>query len=98
MGDALERVRAAEIARITGLSVRKVQEHAAAGQMPGAAKLGGIWTFDPVKVRAWVAAQEVKAWRGSQATSIGGVRGSGGARSSAGSNIDAAYLFPTRPP
>lgn len=46
------RVRAAAIAEMTSLSVQKVQEMAAQGRMPGAAKLGGVWTFDPEKVQA----------------------------------------------
>ena len=58
------RVRAAVIAETTSLSVRKVQELAAQGRMPGAGKLGGVWTFDPEKVRAWILrAEEMAAAR-----------------------------------
>jgi predicted DNA-binding transcriptional regulator AlpA len=57
------RVRASAIALMTGLSVRKVQELAAAGKLPGAAKLGGVWTFDPQKVRAWIEEREAHASR-----------------------------------
>lgn len=35
-----ERVHAREVARLTGLSLRAVQAMAAAGRIPGAAKLG----------------------------------------------------------
>lgn len=56
-----ERIRPAAVAEITSLSLRKVQEMAAAGQLPGAAKLGGVWTFDPTQIRAWIRHQERKA-------------------------------------
>ena len=49
-----ERIRPADVARITSLSVRKVQELAAAGRIPGAAKMGGAWTFSEEKLRAWI--------------------------------------------
>ncbi len=91
-GPALpERVRADEIARITGLSVRNVQERAAAGMMPGAAKLGGVWTFDPIKARAWVAAEERKAWRVSLGTSTSAARHGGDASRLPASSIEAAF-------
>jgi hypothetical protein len=41
-----ERVRPASAAAITGLTVRTVQALALRGEIPGAAKLGGSWTFD----------------------------------------------------
>jgi predicted DNA-binding transcriptional regulator AlpA len=53
-----ERIRVADVARITSLSVRKVQELAVARKLPGAAKLGGVWTFDPARVRQWIKEQE----------------------------------------
>ncbi len=42
----------------TGLSLRTVQSLAAQGKIPGAAKLGGRWTFDLVKLRKWIADEE----------------------------------------
>jgi hypothetical protein len=48
---------------MTSLSVRKVQELAAAGELPGAAKLGGVWTFDQQKVRSWIEEREAHAAR-----------------------------------
>ncbi len=53
------RVRAAEVARLTTLSIRTVQDLAIAGKLPGAAKLGGVWTFDPVRLRAWIIEREL---------------------------------------
>ena len=41
-----------------GVSTRKVQEMAAAGRLPGAAKIDQLWTFDPAKIRAWILEQE----------------------------------------
>ena len=43
---AFERIRASAAAAILGLEVRTVQALAARGSIPGAAKLGGTWTFD----------------------------------------------------
>jgi excisionase family DNA binding protein len=53
-----ERVRPADVARMLGVSTRKVQEMAAAGRLSGAAKIGQLWTFDPAKIRAWILEQE----------------------------------------
>ncbi len=55
MASASDRRRVAEI---TSLSIRKMQELAAAGTIPGAAKLGGVWTFDPVSLLASISDQE----------------------------------------
>lgn len=59
----VDRVRTATIAKMTGLSVRKVQEMALSGKLPGAAKLGGTWTFDPNKVEAWIRDEEAAVAR-----------------------------------
>jgi excisionase family DNA binding protein len=45
------------VARILGVSQRKVQKMAVRGEIP-AARVGGVWTFDLAKVRAWIAAAE----------------------------------------
>jgi predicted DNA-binding transcriptional regulator AlpA len=58
-----ERVRAADVANMTGMSKRTVLQHAAAGKIPGAAKLGGLWTFDPAAIRAWIRREEERAAR-----------------------------------
>jgi predicted DNA-binding transcriptional regulator AlpA len=57
MGDA-ERIRARTVCTMTSLSLRKVQEMADQGKIPSAAKLGGVWTFDPIRVRAWIRERE----------------------------------------
>lgn len=58
-----ERVGVAEAMLATGLRKRTVQNLAARGLIPGAAKLGGLWTFDRVKLRRWIAAKEREACR-----------------------------------
>ena len=56
-----ERVRKAEVARMLAVSPRTVLDMARAGRLPGACQVGSIWTFDPNKVRAFIARQEAKA-------------------------------------
>jgi predicted DNA-binding transcriptional regulator AlpA len=51
---ALERVRPQDAVVITGLSLRTVQALALRGEIPGAAKLGGSWTFDEAALRNWI--------------------------------------------
>lgn len=53
-----ERIRPADVARITGLSRRQVQAMALAGLLPSAAKLGSLWTFDERRIRAWLIDRE----------------------------------------
>lgn len=53
MGTA-ERVRPQAAVTITGLSLRTVQALALRGEIPGAAKLGGSWTFDEAALRNWI--------------------------------------------
>ena len=50
---ALERVSIADAMRISGLKMRTLQNLAAQGAIPGAAKPAGRWTFDIVKLRKW---------------------------------------------
>lgn len=49
-----ERIDARAAALITGRSVRAVQDMAARGQIPGAAKIGRAWTFDEMTLRDWI--------------------------------------------
>lgn len=90
-GAPTPRIRARAVAVWTSLSVRKVQELAAAGRIPGAAKLGGVWTFDPDKVRGWIAHQEHQAWRGSLATSTSAATSGRATSKSPAAAIDAAF-------
>lgn len=81
-----ERIRAARAADITGLPVRTVQHMAARGELPGAAKLGKVWTFDERRLRAWLREREAAACR---AISIGeDKRGGPASRLTAGNTED----------
>lgn len=83
-----ERVRSSRASEITGLPVRTVQALAARGELPGAAKLGKVWTFDEARLRAWVRQGEAKACRG---ISIGATASGGRACRFPAATIDAAY-------
>jgi len=49
----IERIRAHVAAGILGVETRTVQALAARGELPGAAKIGGLWTFDEAALRNW---------------------------------------------
>jgi len=49
-----ERIRAFEASAILGVEVRTVQALACRGELPGACKIGGVWTFDEAALRAWI--------------------------------------------
>ncbi|WP_394060680.1 helix-turn-helix domain-containing protein [Xanthobacter autotrophicus] len=53
-----ERIRAPKVASILGVQVRTVQAMALRGELPGAAKIGGLWTFDEAALRAWIREKE----------------------------------------
>jgi predicted DNA-binding transcriptional regulator AlpA len=47
-------IRPSAVSEMTSLSVRTILQMAAAGKLPSAAKVGGVWTFDPSAIRAWI--------------------------------------------
>ncbi|MGU3496128.1 helix-turn-helix domain-containing protein [Xanthobacteraceae bacterium A53D] len=49
-----ERIRSHSAASILGVETRTVQALAARGEVPGAAKIGGLWTFDEAALRNWI--------------------------------------------
>jgi predicted DNA-binding transcriptional regulator AlpA len=55
------RVRVEAVMEMTGLPRRQVQRLAAAGEIPEAALIGRLWTFDPEAVRLWIASKVRKA-------------------------------------
>ena len=61
--NAPERIKSAAAVAITGLSLRQIQTMAARGMIRGAAKLGGVWTFNAAKLRRWIASREEEACR-----------------------------------
>jgi hypothetical protein len=85
-----ERIRPADVSRMTSLSVRQVQFLAAGGKIPGAAKLGGVWTFDPVQIKAWITAEECRTCHRAD-TSISGATHGGAASVSMAESIDEAF-------
>lgn len=89
--DPESRIRPADVARITSLSLRQVQSLASSGKIPGAAKLGGVWTFDPVQIRAWIRRQEQSCQRNSRPTATRGTASSGDVLSLPDENIDEAF-------
>ena len=57
------RIQSAAAARILGVSQRSVQELALRGELPGAARIGGVWTFDAGRLAAFVSQRERDAER-----------------------------------
>lgn len=53
-----QRIRAAEVAEILGLGVRCVQKMAARGELPSAAQIGKLWTFDKARIEQFLADAE----------------------------------------
>lgn len=58
MDEAAPRVRAEYVAQRLCVTTRTVQDMAARGAIPGAARIGKFWTFDRVKFERFVAARE----------------------------------------
>ena len=52
------RIQSAAAARILGVSQRCAQQLALRGEIPGAARIGGIWTFDTNRLSAFVAQRD----------------------------------------
>jgi excisionase family DNA binding protein len=53
-----ERIHSLGVAMILGVTVRKVQEMAARGELPSAARIGRRWTFNEAAIRRWLQQQE----------------------------------------
>jgi cytochrome oxidase assembly protein ShyY1 len=49
-----ERINSARARGIAGVSERKMQKKSERGQIPGAIKIDGLWTYDEAKLRAWL--------------------------------------------
>lgn len=60
MGCAMNapRIQSAAAARVLGVSRRTVQELALRGELPGAARIGGVWTFDAERLTSFVKERE----------------------------------------
>jgi hypothetical protein len=63
MSALLPRIQSATAARILGVSQRSVQGLALRGELPGAARIGGVWTFDTERLTTFVKQRERDAER-----------------------------------
>jgi hypothetical protein len=63
MSAPLPRIQSAAAARILGVSQRSVQGLALRGELPSAARIGGVWTFDAERLAAFVTQRELDAER-----------------------------------
>jgi hypothetical protein len=57
------RIQSLAASAILGVSQRTVQSLALTGELPGAAMIGGVWTFDSEKLTAFVKQRERDAER-----------------------------------
>jgi len=85
------RIRPVDVSRITSLSLRQIQNMAASGRIPGAAKLGGVWIFDPHQIDVWIKAQEQACQRNFRRIATGAMAQSGVVSSSPKESIDEAF-------
>ena len=65
-----ERIKASQAAGVLGVSKRLVTLMASRGQLPGAAKIGSLWTFDLEKLKKWVEEQEKKCQKTTQTETL----------------------------
>jgi excisionase family DNA binding protein len=63
MGDR-ERVKVEGAMLILGVERRTVQKMAQRGELPGAALMGRLWTFDKEKLHGYVRNKESERWHG----------------------------------
>ena len=94
----VERVSIARAAVILGPPVRTVQALAARGEIPGAAKIGGRWTFDIEKLRRLVRQRERETWQNGRRRpdATGGQIPSGRGLRFAGAKSDGRFTQVTR--
>ena len=89
-----ERVSISEAMLIAGRPKRTMQALAAEGKIPGAAKLGGRWTFDERRLRGWIQEQEGETCQRNlppQRAATGAAKSYGRGSWSAALNDDGAY-------
>lgn len=86
-----ERIRVARAASILGIKSRTVQSMALRGELPGAAKIGGLWTFNENALRKWIEDRTVKPGPARQSTPGGAEARLGLGSRSTERSIDRAY-------
>jgi phage terminase Nu1 subunit (DNA packaging protein) len=82
------RIQARAAASLLGVTARTVQNLANRGELPGAAKIGKVWTFDPAKLAKFIRAKESEC---PKTTFISAAQSGGYARPSTESNVEKAY-------
>jgi excisionase family DNA binding protein len=55
----MPRVQAGQVAEILGVTKRTVLNLANRGELPSAAKIGRVWTFDEQRIREYLAEREI---------------------------------------
>lgn len=87
-----------DAASILGIRPRTVTELALLRKLPGAARIGGQWTFDLAKLRQYVADKEREACRNDepQKAASGAKACFGGAHRSAAATSNGRYAQTTR--
>jgi hypothetical protein len=63
MSASTPRIQSATTARVLGVSQRSVQGLALRGELHGAARIGGLWTFDADRLATFVKQRELDAER-----------------------------------
>src|SRR5262249_4366876 len=93
-----ERGTAKQAAAILGAPTRTIQDLAARGEIPGAAKAGRRWTFDLEKLRRLVRQKERETWQHAnrQQDVFGAAKIFGGGFRFAGENSDGRFTRVTR--
>ena len=71
-----ERIKASQAAGVLGVSKRLVTLMASRGELPGAAKIASLWTFDLEKLKKWVEEQEKKCQKTTQTETLSFATGS----------------------
>jgi hypothetical protein len=67
---APERIGSEAAAAMLGLAPRTLLHHAMAGSIPGAAKVGGNWTFDVAKLRDFIRQKESETCQGAKPRAV----------------------------
>lgn len=93
-----ERITMAAACAITGKKPRALRTMCIGGQVPGAVKIGGEWTFDEARLRAWIgilekqqAAKCQSAVQRPRPIASGRTVPFGGGKRSAAKNADGPY-------
>jgi Helix-turn-helix domain len=95
---SVERGSTAQAMAILGLPPRTIQDRAARGKIPGAAKLGRRWTFDLKELRRFVKQKERETWASARRPQdvFGVARPFGAASRFAAENSDGRFTQVTR--